>query len=62
MKEGTKDIKAIQDSIKRIELLTTNYKKKRMSEESYIKGVHEALSKMTSQRNYVEYLSNIGQI
>lgn len=62
MKSGTKNIKQINESIERIENLTIQYKRKRMSEENYIRNVHEALSKMTSQRNYVEYLSNIGQI
>jgi hypothetical protein len=63
MKEhGIKNTREIDNSIKKIELLTTMYKRKRMTEEAYIKGIHEALSKMTDQRNYIEYLSNIGQL
>lgn len=62
MKAGTKNIKQINESIKRIESLTNQYKRKRMSEENYIKSVHEALSKMTNERDYISYLSNIGQI
>jgi hypothetical protein len=62
MKAGTKNIKQINESIKTIELLTKFYKRKRMTEETYIKKVHEALSKMTNERDYISYLSNIGQI
>jgi len=51
----------IKESIKSIELLTSQYKKKRMSTENYIKLVHEKLANLTTQRNYVEYLKNIGQ-
>jgi Ni,Fe-hydrogenase III large subunit len=62
MKPGTKNIKQINESIEMIENLTKQYKKRRMTEENYIKGVHEALSRMTSERDYISYLSNIGQI
>lgn len=58
---GSINMMAINESIKTIEFLTSNYKKKRMSTENYIKQVHENLSKMTSQRNYLDYLKNIGQ-
>ena len=58
---GTVNVKCINESINSIESLTKMYKSKRMSTENYIKNVHECLSKMTTQRNYVEYLKNIGQ-
>jgi hypothetical protein len=59
---GIKNMKVINESISKIEMLTKFYKKKRMSEETYIRGVHEALSKLTDERDYIEYLSNIGQL
>lgn len=62
MKPGSKNVKDINKSIKRVESLTEQYKKKRISTENFIKEVHISLSKMTSERDYVEYLSNIGQI
>lgn len=62
MKPGSKNVKDINKSIKRVESLTDQYKKKRISTENFIKEVHISLSKMTSERDYVEYLSNIGQI
>lgn len=62
MKPGSKNVKDINKSIKRVESLTDQYKKKRISTENFIKEIHISLSKMTSERDYVEYLSNIGQI
>ena len=32
-----------------------------MNTEDYIKSVHESLSNLTTQRNYIDYLKNIGQ-
>jgi len=58
---GAVNVKEITDAVKTIELLTSQYKKKRMSTENYIKHVHENLAKLTSERNYLEYLKNIGQ-
>ncbi len=58
---GSVNMMAINESIKSIEFCTKLYKRKRISTEQYIKMVHENLSKMTSQRNYLEYLKNIGQ-
>jgi hypothetical protein len=58
---GTLDIKSIKDSIESIEFLTTQYKRKRLNTQNYIQLVHENLSKMTSERNYLEYLKKIGQ-
>lgn len=58
---GSINVVSIQDSIKSIEMLTKQYKRRRLSTENYIKMVHENLSKLTSQRNYIQYLKNIGQ-
>ena len=58
---GSINMVKVKESITAIEFLTKQYKKKRMSTESYIKLVHENLSKLTTQRDYFEYLKNIGQ-
>ena len=58
---GSVNVAKIKESVKSIELLTQQYKRNRLSTEKYIKSVHEQLSNLTSQRNYLEYLSNIGQ-
>ena len=58
---GSVNMVKITESIKAIEFLTKQYKRKRMTTESYIKLIHENLSNLTTQRNYVEYLNNIGQ-
>lgn len=58
---GSINVAKIRESIKTIELLTSQYKKRRMSTEDYIVLVHESLSNLTTQRNYLDYLKNIGQ-
>jgi hypothetical protein len=58
---GTVNVKVIRESIKSIEVHTSLYKKKRITTENYIKALHDSLSKMTTQRDYLEYLKNIGQ-
>jgi hypothetical protein len=58
---GTVNVKIIRESIKSIELHTSLYKKKRITTEKYIKVLHDSMSKMTTQRDYLEYLKNIGQ-
>ena len=58
---GSVNVKKITESIIAIENITTQYKKKRISTEKYIIQIHENLSKLTTQRDYLEYLKNIGQ-
>jgi hypothetical protein len=58
---GTVNVKEIKEAVKAIELYTSLYKRKRLTTENYIKKVHVALSRLTSQRDYFEYLRNIGQ-
>lgn len=58
---GSVNVAKIQESVKSIEVLTSQYKKRRMSTQEYIKLVHENLSNLTNQRNYREYLNKIGQ-
>lgn len=61
MTAGTINVKEITESIKTIEMLTSQYKKKRLSTDKYLSLMNESLSKLTSERNYAEYLKHIGQ-
>lgn len=58
---GTINMVKVKESISAIEFLTKQYKRKRMTTESYIMQVHENLANLTTQRDYLEYLKNIGQ-
>lgn len=58
---GTINVSKIKESVNAIEFLTKQYKRKRLSTEQYIRSVHENLSNLTTQRNYIDYLNNIGQ-
>ena len=58
---GSVNVSKIKESISSIEFITKQYKKKRLSTEDYIKTIHENLAKLTSERNYLDYLNNIGQ-
>ena len=60
-KPGSVNVKEIKEAVSEIELYTSMYKKKRLTTEDYIKKVHVYLSRLTSQRDYFEYLRNIGQ-
>ena len=57
---GTKNVVAINKSVSNIETLTSLFKNKRISYEEFVEGVNKNLSDMTSKRDYVEYLRNIG--
>ena len=50
------------NAIKRIELITKRYKNKKIKTEDYIIEIHSCLEKLTTKRNYIEYLTSIGQI
>jgi hypothetical protein len=58
---GTINVVKINESIKSIQFLTSQYKRKRIDTENYIKLIHENLSQLTTERNYLDYLKNIGQ-
>ena len=58
---GSVNVKEINEAVKSIEMLTTQYKRKRMSTDKYLSLMNESLSKLTSERNYAEYLKHIGQ-
>lgn len=51
-----------KDSIKHIELITDRFKKGKINTEDYITQIHENLQKLTTKRNYIDYLMNIGQL
>lgn len=61
MKTGSKNVVAIKESIRNIETLTNQFKRKRMTQEEYIIRVNKNLAKMADERDYIEYLVNIGQ-
>ena len=61
MEPGSINVKEINESVNSIEFLTNQYKRKRMSTQAYIQKMHENLSKLTTERNYWEYIKNIGQ-
>ena len=58
---GSVNVKEITESIKTIEMLTNQYKRKRLTTDQYLLYMNENLSKLTSERNYAEYLKHIGQ-
>jgi hypothetical protein len=60
MSTGTKNVVAINKSTKKIEELTSQFKLKRISYEVFVEGINEAISEMTSKRDYIEYMKNIG--
>ena len=59
---GTASYVDKQDSIKQIELITDRFKKGKINNEDYITQIHENLQKLTTKRNYIDYLMNIGQL
>jgi hypothetical protein len=61
MKTGTKNVSTIKESTKNIENLTNLFNRKRLSKEEYISRVNKKLANMSDERDYIEYLKNIGQ-
>jgi hypothetical protein len=61
MKTGTRNVVAEKEAIKSIEFLITRYKRRRMSKETFIKKINQNLAKFSDERDYIEYLKNIGQ-
>jgi hypothetical protein len=60
-KTGTKNVVARNQALKNIDSLLTRYKRKRMSDDEFIKRINQNLASLSEQRNYIEYLQNIGQ-
>jgi hypothetical protein len=60
-KTGTKNIASKNKALKNIESLVSVYKKRRMSDEQFIKLINQNLASISKQRDYIEYLQNIGQ-
>lgn len=61
MKTGTRNVVAEKEAIKSIEFLITRYKRRRISKETFIKKINQNLAKFSDERDYIEYLKNIGQ-
>ena len=61
MKTGTKNIVAEKNSINSIETLISQYKKKRLTTDEFVVRINQSLSHMTNERDYIKYLTNIGQ-
>ena len=60
MATGTKNVTAIKKATESIETLTGLFKQKRISYEQLAEGINQCLSDMTSKRDYIEYMKNIG--
>lgn len=60
MATGSKNVVAIQNATESIETLTKMFKSKRISYEAFVEGINKNLSDMTSKRDYIQYLKNIG--
>jgi hypothetical protein len=60
-KTGAKNTVAIKNATDRIEKLTELFKRRRLTQDEYVKRVNQSLASMTSERDYIEYLQNIGQ-
>jgi hypothetical protein len=60
MKTGTKNVIAIEKATESIEMLTKLFKTKRISYEKFVEGINLNLSNMSSKRDYIQYLKNIG--
>ena len=59
---GTYNYVVRQESIKNIELITKRFKRGKISTEEYITLMHENMQKLSSKRDYIGYLMNIGQL
>lgn len=60
-KTGTKDVVAIKEAIRDIEKLTEMFKRKRLTQDQYVLRVNQKLASMDTERDYLQYLQNIGQ-
>ena len=57
---GVKNTVIVKNSIDKIELLTKRFKSKRISYLEYFEEVNKCLSNMTEERDFIEYMRNIG--
>jgi hypothetical protein len=60
MGTGTKNVVAIKKATEKIEVLTKQFKLKRIGYEEFVKSMNECMSEMSSKRDYIEYMKNIG--
>lgn len=59
--KGTTNMKEVNEAIHTMDILMKLYKRKRMTTSDFQKKMTEQLVKMESKRDYLQYLSNIGQ-
>ena len=57
---GVKNTVIVKNSIDKIELLTKRFRSKRISYLEYFEEVNKCLSNMTEERDFIEYMRNIG--
>jgi hypothetical protein len=60
MSTGTKNVVAIKNATKKIEELTKQFKMNRIGYEEFVKLMNECMAEMSSKRDYIEYMKNIG--
>jgi hypothetical protein len=60
MAVGVKNTVIVKNSIDKIELLTKRFRSKRISYLEYFEEVNKCLSDMTEERDFIEYMRNIG--
>jgi hypothetical protein len=60
MAVGVKNTVIVKNSIDKIELLTKRFRCKRISYLEYFEEVNKCLSDMTEERDFIEYMRNIG--
>lgn len=61
MKTGTRNVTAEREAIEAIESIIRQFKKRRMTRDEFVRRVNQNLSKMADERDYIQYLQNIGQ-
>lgn len=60
MKIGTKNTVVVTNATNKIDKLTNLFRRKRISYEEYFREVNICLVEMTTERDFLEYMKNIG--
>ncbi len=60
MKIGTKNTVVVTNATNKIDKLTNLFRRKRISYEEYFSEVNICLVEMTTERDFLEYMKNIG--
>lgn len=59
---GTVNMAVVKEAINSIEFITKQFKLRRITSEQYVNQIQDNLSRLTTQRDYSEYLKSIGQL